>query len=316
MDPEQIPDLSNESEKVLDFSNGKIMAVTDLHGNIRDFEQTLRRYRELKSAGKADYLIFLGDLIHGRKGPDFSVEIIDKLIEMRTNEPGSDVYALIGNHELVHIYHIELWKGDECFTKSFEERIAGNRSKYIRFFMDMPFAIRTVGGVLLHHVGASKMIGTHALEKAGISQELFRKWPHHFLLHQIFQSERLKGKDPLAELAPDAGRIFTSLPEGKIMWEMFMNKNERFYSNYPEYQKRFLKFMFRDHNSNGKVMVTGHVQVPRGLQIVNDYQLRLSSGWGAKTDAQKIFVVFDAAKKYGDALTLAKNCLYLYGTKT
>lgn len=307
------PIFTPESPKFIDIAKGKILAVTDLHGNLRDFEQVFKTFAMLEAEGKATHLVFLGDLIHARKTTDYSVEILDRLMAMGCNQPDSKVYALMGNHEMVHIYHVELWRGGESYTHAFEEAIKGKREKYIRFLMDMPFAIRSFGGVLLHHSGAGAILGTKRHKEYDVRFKMLKNWPHEQILDGLFHHPHLEGLHHTRVYLPMAGMWFREMKEGAFLWEFFMNKNERqFGDRYPRYLRQFLKYMFKDHPRAGSVVVTGHIPVPGGLEVIDGLQLRLSSSFGAESDAKKTVLLFDAEKVYPNALKLAENCFRLY----
>lgn len=302
-----------ESNKVIDIAKGKILAVTDLHGNLKDFEKVLSLFQNLREQGKATHLVFLGDLIHARKTTDYSVEILDRLMEMGCNKPDGNLFALMGNHEMVHIYHVELWRGGQSYTHAFEGAIQGKREKYIRFLMDMPFAVRSQGGVLLHHTGAGAIIGTKRHKEYGVKFKFLRNWPHEQILDRLFHHPHLEGLHHTRTYLPMAGMWFRDSREGAFLWEFFMNKNEKqFGDRYGRYLRQFLKYMFKDHPAEGTVVVTGHIPVPKGLEIVEGMQLRLSSSFGAESDAKKTVLLFDAEKKYENPIKLAEGCFRLF----
>ena len=301
-----------EPKKVIDIKKGRLLVVTDLHGNLRDYHQVWALYRRLKSEGKANRLVFLGDLIHSRKQEEDSLFIIQDLIQKNANHPDSEVFALLGNHEMVHIYHIELWKGNFCYTLDFEESIRADRARYIDFFRSMPFALRTSGGVLLNHTGPSGIIGMGMNGDYGIrTLDDLKKWSHEKLLNRL--SLELAIEDPYKELNPEIGSIFANSSKGKFLWEFLMNKNERRYiRGYKEIVRNHLTFMSQGNPSRLTVMVNGHVQVPTGMEIVTPQQLRLSSGYGASSNADKTVLLMKAKKQYGGSVELSQNCLYLF----
>ncbi len=301
-------------DKLVDLEKGRVMVVTDVHGNWRDYEQIMRTFDALRKKGEADMLVFTGDLVHGYPGyKDESKRVIDDLIKRRANQDGSGVVALLGNHDMVHIYHIGLSKGLLEFTSSFEKAIKENRGRYIDFFESMPFAALTSGGVLLNHAGASEIIGSGRVRDYGFNFGYFVTWPHEEILVELAKLAAEQGLPSHTDRFNAAlGRIFQQKKRGKFLWDFLMNKNEREYG--PEYHSfvpGFLSFMGTAHEPL-TVMVNGHIEVPSGVEVVNPQQLRLSSSYGARSDVSKTFLLFDAAKKYPDAKALLPECHRLY----
>lgn len=301
-----------ETPKVIDLERGKLLVVSDLHGNEEDYRRVWELYAQLKEAGKANTLVFLGDLIHSRKEEDASMFMIQDLIRRKANQPGGEVYALLGNHEMVHIYHIELWKGGFCYTQSFEDAILPHRAEIVKFFCNMPFAIRTKGGVLLNHTGPSGLIGQgkyKAYEVEGF--EDLRDWSHRAFLD--YASLEYAIPEPDDDLYAEIGSSFMRSLRGEFLWEFLMNKNERRYPDgYGEIVNNHLAFMSKGHAQGLTVMVNGHVQVPEGMEIVDPGQLRLSSGYGAHSNREKTVLLFKAKRRYETAADLAKKAFHLF----
>lgn len=294
---------------ILDIPEGRYMVVSDLHGHAEDFELVMRKWKAHQAAGETDGLIFLGDLVHGRgKWPDASPSFIDTLIELRCNQAGSKVHALLGNHELVHIYHAELWSSTYCYTEEFEKAIAHNRDHYISFLEGMPFAIRTEGGVLLNHTGGSGYLAGLPL---GLYQPDFttlQNWNHREVLTRIggYIGRDFDLNTVQQSFKPDLGLNFRPSPEGNFLWEMLMNKNERVYNKaYSDVLRHTLTFLSEGHASGLNLVTCGHIRVPEGWQVVNPQQLRLSTTYGAAGDENKTYVIVDAARRYRDAYELA-----------
>ena len=264
---------------IRDISSGKLMIVSDLHGNGFDFRHILKVYEKQKSKGRADYLVFLGDLIHAYPGKqkDESLEMVQQLMEMGANQPDSDIICLLGNHEFVHIYHIPLQKGHLEFTSWFERRLRGKREKVVEFFMDMPLMIRTKGGVLINHTGASNRYNSNE----DFDLEWFRKFNHRG--DYTFHLENLKKYNTYV------GSDFMNTSEGDFLWDILMNGNERQYGeDYMKMVKDLLEFMSQDRlDSPLKSLVSGHIGVHYGAEMVGDHQLRLCSSIGCLRDLEK-----------------------------
>lgn len=291
------------------------MVVSDLHGNWDDYVQVMRRWRKHQRSGEADHLVFLGDLVHARgKWTDASLAIIDDLRRRACNLSGSNVWCVMGNHEMVHIYHVELWKGEECFTAGMEVAMGNQRAAYIRWLMDMPFWVRTDGGVLLVHAGACREIGGRQVSEQVVKRRYLFNWPHRTLLREL---ARIAGVNPsgdlLTELNPAIGLAFDELPQTRFLWEFCMNKNEREYGEaYFTYLNNYLRYLSYGAPRRMQVVVSGHVRVPFGWEVVSDQHLRISSGFGAEDDSFKTYLLLDADRFYSDAHALENCTMDLY----
>ncbi len=298
----------SESSKIVDLDSGLVMVATDIHGNWDDYERVMQVY---ESSG-ADYLVFEGDSVHGYPGyEDRSKDILDDLIVRGANTPDSGIIALIGNHEMVHPYHLMLTKGPLKFTWNLEVEIMEEREKYVDFFTAMPFAARTAGGVLLNHTGASGIIGSGQEGEYGVTFEYLADWPHEGIVQLI--SKHLGIAEPASTLYSDIGKTFMSSKNGQFLWEFFMNGNELQYGeSYFQFVPQFLEFMSTGHETPLNVMVNGHIGVAKGSQAVCPQQLRVSTGHGAESGEEKAYLIFDAAESYADADDLASLCEKLY----
>lgn len=289
---------------IRDIDKGRIMLVSDIHGNIHDFERIINTFIKLKKKKEIDYLIFMGDMIHAypnKNRKDESVLIIDRLIAMNANMPGSDVLCMLGNHEFVHIYNIELLKGKLEFAKYFEWKIAEQRAKYIEFFMNMPLVIRTQGGTMIHHAGASDIY----------SMDIYSCFDLEFL--KLFNHRNNKFTNHIDSInIYDAGigEQFMNTFFGIYLWKSLSNGNEReFGSDYEAYINDFLNMMSKDRISNPmNILVTGHIGVDYGAETVYNNQLRLCTSEGCLRDLEKKYLLFNAEVKYNSASHLMEYC--------
>ncbi|MEM7035620.1 MAG: metallophosphoesterase family protein [Bacteroidota bacterium] len=296
--------------KIQDLRQGRIMVVSDLHGNWADYVRVMTRFQTHVAAGEADRLVFLGDLVHARGGrEDASLAILDDLIRKRCNAPDSPYHCLLGNHEMVHIYHIELWKGEECYTQDLEDGFGLKRSRYVEFLMNMPFIIRTGGGVGLVHSGASKAVGGKHLSDYEVNYDYIKHWPHAELLEAMY-AQKLTTEpeyegDMLDQYDRNLGWLFTDTKKGRFLWEFLMNKNERAYgAAYYDFLRRYLLFFSKQHPVGLKVLVSGHIHAPYGSHIVADQQLRISTGYGAESNEMKTYLLIEADREYENATQL------------
>lgn len=291
-----------------DISSGRIMVVSDVHGVWKDYVAIQQAFRDHRERGEADQLVFLGDLVHYREpeGVDCSVEILDDLIEKRVNQPGSPYHAIMGNHEMMHVYHIEMIRSNIKYTQHFEDRIASQRKAYIEFLMAMPLVIRTAGGVMLNHTGASRLIGEGILNKYDLSFESFLQFPHRDLLDDALHRANLEDRHPYSKYDPQLSWHLGYDERFNALWEFLMNKNERAYGpDWYTYLSPYLEFFSQDRADTLTVMINGHINVPQGMQVVAPEQLRLSTSVGAIGDHNKRYVILDAERRYADAEELA-----------
>lgn len=144
---------------------GKALVVTDVHGNLEDFNRYLDIWDAFK--GKNNHFILTGDFIHELDPElDGSVEIVE---EIRYRLSGNDnFHVLLGNHEWSHITGRPVYKAGLNQKLEFEELLSqkwGSRSvtklaEYIKLFERLKIAVRTDNGVFISHAGPSKTINT------------------------------------------------------------------------------------------------------------------------------------------------------------
>lgn len=153
--------MSNEKFVKLP-SEGRLLIVTDLHGDLEDYE----RYIGLWNCDDPNFhLVFVGDFIHSIYDDDGSIEIIDDVIEKNKKYP--NFHPLLGNHEWSHIVGSPVFKGYNNQSQDFENLIVEKKgslephlSKYIEFFKSMPLFVQTENGLFISHAGPSRYIHT------------------------------------------------------------------------------------------------------------------------------------------------------------
>lgn len=295
------------------------MVVTDLHGNYSVYCRYRDHFHQLRAEGKADTLIFCGDLIHseGSAETDGSLEIVLDLIRLR-RELGERLTVLLGNHELPHLYGIIISKGDITYTPRFEIAMGARRAEILAFFDDLPFFIRTRAGVAIAHTGASA---------AAASAEGFRRlasYSHSAELNGV--NELLKGADmislraeiesanaePYAELARRnfgvtdpydpryddmiRGAFVSQISANfQLLWDATFNKNEGEYGSdrYEAYLNAFLANLSKGY-ARQHTLVSGHIQIRCGHKITAGKQLRLASWAHATPPEAGEYLLFDA----------------------
>ncbi|MBI4640803.1 MAG: hypothetical protein HY731_08920, partial [Candidatus Tectomicrobia bacterium] len=243
---------------------------------------------------------------------------------------------LLGNHELPHIYDFPLAKPGITFTTSFERKIKGERAKYIEFFKRFSMAVRTKGGVLINHSGADSLTKSlddlRQIDHDGILAEnrvRFEKFSPE--MKEAFKGRIESTHGDLYEhllvgylaIDPDVdkerydalmeGMCFKDMnPKGEWFWDMLMNKNESTYGSlYEKLLERYLTLMSED-GWPIKVVVTGHIDVSQGYEVLYDKQLRIGSSKGVEQDAKKRYLSFDVSVEYESATQLSQHLRYLY----
>src|SRR5579863_6234816 len=137
--------------RILDLTGGVTMVVSDLHGDRDAFARYAGRFLQLHNRKRAQRLLFLGDLIHsdGPEDQDASLQIVLDIMRMRATLGPETVVALLGNHEMPHLYGVLLRRGQYEYTPRFERTmsVSGRRADILAFFEQMPFYVRTAAGV-------------------------------------------------------------------------------------------------------------------------------------------------------------------------
>lgn len=140
---------------------GRLIVVTDLHGNLDDYNHYLSLWDETD----CDFhIVFCGDLIHGvDEDTDGSVEILDDAIAK--SRQYSNFHTLLGNHEWAHITNTEIYKNQQPLLMGFKNIISyrygfiePHLTKYIQFFKTMPYFAMTANGLFISHSGPSDKV--------------------------------------------------------------------------------------------------------------------------------------------------------------
>ena len=182
-------EVSQNSNRVINLTEGQAMVVTDLHGDWDAYQRYRDTFFQLRGLGHVDVLVLNGDMIHASAPAeqDKSLEIVLDIMRLK-KELGNNLIYVLGNHEVPHIYSITLQKGDELFTPRFEFAMGDRREEIVAFFDSLPFYVRTPGGISICHTGASTALG----ETNGV-ERLFN-FSHQNILQrtrsQITQEER------------------------------------------------------------------------------------------------------------------------------
>lgn len=309
--------VSNQG-RIIDLSEGGVLVASDLHGSWRDYERVRNHFDDLREQRKAQYLVLNGDIIHGYGDADESVRIMDDLLKF----PEPEVIATLGNHELMHIYHLDVPRHDgTSFVEPLEEEIEADRERYVGFMKRMPYAIRTKGGVLILHTGASPPMAKYFRKNyADFAKKTdpfsFARWLDHDQILSALKAvarQRLEAEyghrledDFFEDCSPQMGEVFLHSELGQYMWDMFFNMNEREVGI-----ERYNTFISGSLQTMGeglqqRFMVTGHIHPPEGHDIIGERQLRISTSAGIR-NGNKTVVLINAERVYQHIDEIAKG---------
>lgn len=313
------------------LEEGIAMVVTDLHGDWDAYERYRDRFASLHDTGRANYLIFTGDLIHAENSKnDKSLEIISDILALRLTY-GEAIILLCGNHELPHIYSITLARGDRHFTPDFEKALSQSewRAEIMSLFDSLPFYVRTRSGVSLAHAGAPAFV----VESERII-DLF-SWSHQRLLDwatQIINQEdilslrqgysRLNQNLPYETLAryflavsgPDdpryddllRGFIATSHPDFEaLVWPALFTRCEQEYglADHRIFVDALLQALSTEFSAQN-FLVTGHITIKGGHETITRQHLRLASAHHATPRRAGQYLLFDTSRPIDSITTL------------
>jgi Calcineurin-like phosphoesterase len=310
-----------QENRYLNIRSGTLMVVSDLHGDGEAFDKYLETFLSLRSAGEADRLLFLGDLIHGygEESADASIRMILKVMELQEKHGAETMMMLLGNHEMPHIYSISLAKGEMEFTPRFERFMKEHREPILKFIKTLPFVARTSAGVSFCHAGPDD----NSINRMG----RLRTFNHDELLHdadqtlaqqenieQVYETYAHLSGQSYAELAkkyldvdspsdPRYPHLMRALyisetnPAFAMLWDFLFTQNERGLaeSAYDQICRRYLDALSVGAASPQTVCVSGHIVVPDGgHKIVNERHLRFASGVHARPRESGKYLLFDS----------------------
>ncbi len=315
--------------RIRDLDGGTAMVVTDLHGDWIRYRRYRDRFFELRESGRADVLLFTGDLIHS-EGPaetDRSLEILLDLIELRA-VLGDRLIVLLGNHEMPHLYHVTLAKGDHTYTPRFEAALGAQREVVMQFFQTLPFFVRTRGGVTICHAGAfpdaddpkvwdSLRTFNHEAILCAVEQRMpgeQRPGLRRALAHIVGEPYDRLAREALAVTGPDdlryddylIGALVSNEPKFERLWSVLFSTNEQEIGMeaYTAQVTALLKAISEDYAPQ-RALVTGHIGCRDGMRILaGGRQMRVASGPHAHPPSAAKYLIFDAAQSVSDALDL------------
>lgn len=326
--------------RAVDLNEGVALVVTDLHGDWDVYRRVRDLFLEQQAAGNIDRLVICGDLIH-REGPpeaDASLKMLLDVMLLQSEVGQERVIMLLGNHEMPHIYGIPLLRGEVEYTPRFEAALAQldhddqapyRREDVVRFLSSLPFLVRTKGGVLLTHAGATSTVNTpeHA--------ERLVNFDHDDVIASI---DRVLGRTNLEDLRNRYGRavgkpydklaqhyLAVSGPDDPrynhllrsmfftvryrdytLLWDALFTRNELDHG--PEmYQKiaaSFLQAISEISPYEQRVILAGHIPVEGGCVEVNPQHFRLATSAHAIPRQSGSYLLLDCEKQIKTAWEL------------
>ena len=264
-------------------SVGRLLAVTDLHGNIEDFHAIVARFQSLVSVpGPPPQLVFCGDLVHGpaiapQAWPehlgDFYVDQTPRLLaeaqQLQAAYP-EQVHFLLGNHEHAHLGGPQLAKFHPDEAAHLERQYASDGFAPIREWM--------AGWPVAAVAPAAGIAFTHAAPHAQICGP------------RDLDDLTLAGYEstPLIDMASTG-------PLGALLWARTTSAERAF---------AFLRAL----HDGCKVAVFGHDIVREGHLIEHEPLLCISSGFGCY-NGDKVYLEWDLARPAGSAAEVARDGL-------
>jgi hypothetical protein len=159
----------------------RVVAVGDVHGAYDKFLAILRAADIIDGrnrwAGGKTVLVQTGDVLD--RGPD-SRKVVDFLrkLEEEAQAAGGQVYALLGNHELMRL--VDDWryvsKGEtDAFKTADEMRFAFEAKGEYGAWVRQRFAVARINGILFVHGGISEAVSSMGCEgvNAAVRRDLF-----------------------------------------------------------------------------------------------------------------------------------------------
>lgn len=138
---------------------GRLLIFTDVHGNLEDYRKYLSKW---DSDNPDCHILIDGDFIHSIYVDDYSIEILEDMIEKYYSY--DNFHVILGNHEWAHITKANVFKANVNQRRDFEKMLAKKRGSleplddYVKFFKDLPFFLQTDSGIFVSHAGPSQKI--------------------------------------------------------------------------------------------------------------------------------------------------------------
>jgi Calcineurin-like phosphoesterase len=258
---------------------GTLVAATDLHGNLADFQTVVARFRELSESGREARLVVCGDLVHGPAIPaadwpehlgtryeDRTPELLAEAQELQRAYPGQ-VHLLLGNHEHGHLGGPRLDKFHPDEAGHLESQYEpGGFEPIRRWLTGWPWvAVAPAAGIVL----------THAAPHAQITSAA------------DLDATRLDGYEHIT--LPDMAEAG---PLGALVWAR---------TTTPDRAYAFLRALDPD----ARVVVFGHDPIREGSVVEHEPLLCVSTSFGCH-DGDKVYLEWDLATPATSAAEVAR----------
>ncbi len=315
--------LEKSTPRLWSINAGKVMVVTDLHGDWDAYCRYRDHFLALNAQGEADGLIFAGDVIHPPKPMkvDKSLDMVFDILALQ-EQFGEAIVYLCGNHEMPHLYHFALSKGSRVYTPEFEAALTERdcRTDVITFFDQLPFYVRTKAGVTITHAGACaettipenlhqllnwdhKAVLTEAdeaiaKEDVRALRNAYAKWQH--VSYETLASEYLAVSGPEDPRYNDLLRGFIATSQvafRDLLWPALFTRCEEEYGNsdYGIFLDALL-IGLSDNFAPQNFLVAGHMGIQGGHKVVVNRHLRLASATHAHPREAGKYLLFDAGQ--------------------
>jgi hypothetical protein len=262
---------------------GTLLAATDLHGNLPDFQALARRFLDLaEAAADPPHLLLCGDLVHGPAlarddwpehlgdfYADASADLLDEARRLQQRFPGR-VHYLLGNHEHAHLGGPRLSKFHPDEARHLEESYGTARFGAVRDWMaGWPLAaVAPAAGIAFTHAAPHAVIASAAdLDAAPLTGH------EHVPLHEM------------------AG----SGVAGALLWARTTTA------------ARAAAFL-RALHPGCRVAVFGHDVIREGHLIEHEPLLCVSTSFGCH-DGDKVYLEWDLAVPAASAAAVARTGL-------
>lgn len=325
--------LLRSYSRLWSIESGKVMVVSDLHGDWDAYQRYRERFLTLHQQGQVDYLVFLGDIVHRKYSPDDSLKIALDILALQ-EEFGDKVILLCGNHELPHIYRAAYPEEQRQYVPAFEQAMQEHhaRDTVLHMFEALPFYIRTAAGITLTHAGASHhvMMPKSEIDIFEWEHEDFLEWADEEIEEldesskearclecaQFYEQESYAAlmkhyfamPDTDSPHYLDALRGYLIVTETDIdpLWDALSARCEEHFGivSYGMIAAKLLQKVSQDYTPQ-HALVAGHKTVTGGYQLIGTNHFRLASAKNATPREEGLYLIFDAGQPSGSLIDIS-----------
>lgn len=321
--------------RIRDIDSGRVMVVTDLHGDWQQYQRYRDYFLGLWSGDHNCTLVIAGDYIHSEGPPeeDRSLDIVLDLMQLKASI-GRNLVVLLGNHEFPHIYHIPLVRGSHLYTPRFEAVLGEYRQAVMQFFKSLPFWVRTKAGVSMCHAGAFEAVhDTFTMERLfSFSHEDLLVYGESILSDSVRQILYSRVSADIGIPYPELVRLYLAVMDAtdpryddfligtlvgqhadfNLLWSILFSANEYEYGKkaYSQHVWGLLNILSSGYERQ-RVLICGHMGCRGGFEILaKNQQLRLASGVHAYPREEARALLFDAERPVKNARDLISGLLH------